>query len=227
MGDGKHRSPPHGPRTGVFMDEVARDAQRHVSPSAERNLAPLLETLADVLPPAGRVLELGSGTGQHAAAFAAAFPRLTWQPSDADAECRASIAAWCRHAALPNLEPPLALNLLDADWEARAGGPCAALLAVNVLHIAPWAAAEGLLRGAAALLEADGALIVYGPFRRDGDWVSEGNARFDRSLRHNDPAWGVRDTADVAAAAAAHGLALVRTVPMPANNTTLVLARKR
>lgn len=173
--------------------------------------------------PGGRALELASGTGQHVVAFARAFPALTWQPSDLDPRALASITAHRTAAELDNLEPPLRVDLLDSKWAAPIKQRFDLIFACNVLHIAPFAVTENLLGGAARLLGSNGLLAVYGPFKRHGDWVSDGNRDFDRELRRTDPEWGLRDVADVDAKARAHGLALDELIPMPANNSMLVL----
>ncbi|HYD99712.1 MAG TPA: DUF938 domain-containing protein [Alphaproteobacteria bacterium] len=188
------------------------------APATLRNRAPILEALRGILPASGTVLELASGTGEHAAHFAAALPHLTWQPSDPDPVNRASIAAW---AEVPNQRPPLDIDATQGDWP---DSPVAAIYCANMIHIAPWAACLGLLAGAGRGLVPGGPLILYGPFRVAGRMV-ESNVAFDRSLRGRDPAWGVRDLERVAEAARPHGLALERTFEMPANNLIVVLRR--
>ncbi len=193
------------------------------APAAERNAAPIRAALAPRL--AGRrglVLEIGSGTGQHAAEWAAAFPSLDCQPSNPDPESRASIAAWAEAARFPNLRPPLALDA-TAPWPDL--GPLAAVIAVNVIHIAPWAVAEAILAGSARSLAPGGLLIFYGPFREAGRHTAESNARFDAALRARDPSWRVRDREALATSAAALGFAPPETVAMPANNRLLVFAK--
>lgn len=197
------------------------DARRH-APATERNRGALLEVLRDVLPGEGLVLEVASGTGEHAAWFAPAFPALLWQPSDPDPDARASIDAWGRATGAPNLRPALALDAAAPGWPVDAA---AAILCVNMIHIAPWAAALGLLDGAGRLLGPGGPLILYGPFRRGGAHTAPSNARFDAALRAQDPNWGIRDLDEVAAEAEARGLALDRVFEMPANNLTAVFRR--
>ncbi len=210
---------------------MSRDQPLH-APAAARNRDPILAVLRRVLPTRGNVLEIASGTGQHAAAFAAALPDLVWQPSDPDPEARASIAAWRTRMdseeAPPgpaNLRRPLDLNVLRPDWEAAISEAPAAILCINMIHIAPWAACEGLIRGAGALLGPGGLLCLYGPYRREGRHTAPSNDAFDRSLRARDPDWGVRDLEAVAACAAERGLVLEETVAMPANNLSLILRR--
>lgn len=191
------------------------------APSALRNRAPILEVLDEVLPGRGLVLEIASGTGEHAAHFAAARPDLTWQPSDPDPDNRASIAAWRDEAALPNLRPPLALDV-TAPWPVDAA---AAIVCINMIHIAPWEAALALFAGAARVLPAGGPLVTYGPYRFGGVFTAPSNAAFDADLRGRDPRWGVRDVSDLEAAAAAVGLALIGTFGLPANNHAIVWRR--
>jgi hypothetical protein len=195
------------------------------TPAGERNLAPLTAVLRSRLPAAGDVLEVASGTGQHVAHWARAFSNLVFQPSDPDAEARAGIEAWRRATVVGNLRAPLALDVGGADWTGVAPGPWAAILAVNLLHIAPWAATLGLFAGAGATLAAGGRVFVYGPFAEDGVLEPESNRRFDALLRAQDPAWGVRDLAEVRAVADQAGLAFVEQVAMPANNRVVVFER--
>jgi SAM-dependent methyltransferase len=195
------------------------DARQH-APATQRNREPIVAVLRRVLPATGLVLEVASGTGQHAAAFAAAFPALVFQPTDPDPAARASIAAWC--AGLPNVRAPLALDVEDGSWGvARADG----IVCINMIHIAPWSACQGLLGGAARVLAPGGVLYLYGPFRLDGRHTAPSNAAFDEDLRARDPRWGVRDLETVSAEAARHGLAFVERVPMPANNQSVVWRR--
>ena len=194
------------------------DAKHH-APAALRNREPIREVLARELPPRGTVLELASGSGEHAVHFARAFPDVIWQPSDASERALASIAAWRADAALPNLLAPVALDVASATWPvARAD----AIVCINLLHISPWDAALGLFAGAARTLSAGALLFVYGPFRFSGAFTSASNAEFDRSLRDRDPQWGVRDLDDLVAVAKRHGFVLRDTVAMPANNHSLL-----
>jgi SAM-dependent methyltransferase len=197
---------------------------KRTSTAALANLEPLRAALRVVLPPAGVVLELGSGTGEHAVALARAFPRLVFQPSDPDPVMRASVAAWAKDARLPNLLPPLDLDLRAPAWTARAAD---ALLCVNVLHVAPPDAAEALCAGAARVLPPGGALVVAGPFARRGAALAGRLARFDRELRAADPALGVRVLEDLLEAAARHALALEGAArPLPAEGDLLVVLRR-
>ncbi len=196
--------------------------KRH-APAAERNREPILAVLRRVLPTAGLVLEIASGTGQHAAHFARHLPGLAWQPSDRDPDALASIEAWRREAGLANLRAPVALDVARPPWPIAAAD---AVFAANLIHIAPWAACEGLLRGAGAVLPPGGRLVLYGPFMIGGRHTAPSNAAFDADLRARDPAWGVRDLDAVTALAAAQALAYVERVAMPANNLTVVFERK-
>ncbi len=194
---------------------------RQSSPAAERNKDPLLAVLRPMLPETGLVLEIAAGTGQHAAHFAAALPHLTWQPTDKDAALFPSIQGWT--VDLPNVRPPLLLDVHNAVWPVQQAD---AVLAINMIHIAPWSASEALFAGAARLLSDDESpLVLYGPFKRDGAHTAPSNADFDTSLRQRDPSWGVRDLADVQALAAQHGFRFDAATAMPANNLTVVFRR--
>lgn len=191
------------------------------SPAAERNRGPLLEVLRRVLPPDAQVLEIASGTGQHAEHFAQAMPGWRWQPSEADAAALPAIAARC--AALPNVLAPRPLDVLQ-PWPAGLG-PFDAVFCANLLHIAPWQTCGALMRGAAACLHAGGVLLLYGPYFVDGEPAAPSNLAFDADLRRRDPRWGLRRLADVVAQAEAAGLRLEQRFSMPANNLSLMLRR--
>jgi SAM-dependent methyltransferase len=195
------------------------DARRS-APVTQRNREPILEVLRRLLPSAGTVLEVASGTGEHAAFFARALPALRWQPSDVDPQARASVATWC--AAVPNTAEPLALDATSDRWPIAHAD---AVVCINMVHIAPWAACEGLMRGAAAVLAPGGVLYLYGPYRLDGRHTAPSNAAFDDGLRAENPAWGVRDLEAVVDSAAARGLTFVERVAMPANNLSVVFRR--
>lgn len=197
---------------------------RLCAPSAERNAEPILAELARRAPARGRVLEIASGTGQHAACFAAALPGLEWQPSDANPAALASISAWVEAAGLPNLRPPILLDAAESGWGRRHAG-FDLILAVNLLHLISGAEARHVLEGIGAALVPGGLAMIYGPFRRDGALTSEGDRRFDAALRAQDPEIGYKDTAEVARWASDAGLAPEDRVEMPANN--LVLAFRR
>jgi len=180
--------------------------------------------LERVLPARGLVLEIASGTGEHAAAFAAALPSLAFQPSDSDPEALTSIEAWRGHSGLANLRAALTLDVHAWPWPVPAAPD--AILCINMIHIAPWSACLALCDGAAAALAPGAPLVLYGPYREGGAHTAPSNASFDASLRERDPRWGVRDLEAVAAEAAARGLDLEEVVAMPANNRTLVLRRR-
>ena len=192
------------------------------APAVARNRDPILAVLREVLATPGTVLEIASGSGEHAVHFASALSHLVWQPTDPDAEARRSIAAHAARAQLPNLLPPLALDAAAAAWPVTQAD---AIVSINMIHIAPWSAAEGLMAGAARLLPPDSPLYLYGPFREHGRHTAPSNAAFDESLKARDPAWGVRDLDEVVALASRHGLALSRTVAMPANNLSVIFRR--
>jgi hypothetical protein len=195
--------------------------QRH-SPAAQRNAAPILAELRRLLPARGVMLEIASGTGQHAAHFGAGLPGWRWQPSEFDPASLPSIAAWCD--GLANVGAPLRLDVTALRWP---GAPDAvdAVFCANLIHIAPWSCCAALMRGAARHVAPDGVLITYGPYLEDDVPVAPGNAAFDADLRARDPAWGLRRREDVAAEAAGAGLVLRERVAMPANNLLLVWAR--
>ena len=196
------------------------DGHRLVAPSAARNREPILRALQSALPARGTVLEVASGTGEHVAFFAGALPALEWQPSDPDADRRASIDSWV--AGLPNVRPALSLDATAQPWPVIRAD---AVLCINMIHIAPPAATDGLLAGAAAALPSGGPLILYGPFRRTGQAMEPGNASFDADLRARNPAWGLRVLDDVAALAAACFTA-PEVEAMPANNILAVFRRR-
>lgn len=199
---------------------MPRPDPRRSAPAAGRNRDPILDVLRRHLPATGLVLELASGTGEHVVHFAAALPGLTFQPSDPDPAARASIDAWAAGAA--NIRPTLALDAAAPGWPVTAAD---AVVCINMIHIAPWSATEGLMRGAAAILPTGAPLILYGPYRRGGAHTAPSNAAFDADLRARNPAWGVRDLEAVAALAAAQGFAPPEVVEMPANNLVLVFRR--
>jgi hypothetical protein len=196
---------------------------RRSAPHVMRNATPIAAVLVELLPARGLALEVASGTGEHIVHFAREFPGLLWQPSDPEASALRSIEAWRAEAGLLNLLPALALDARAAEWPAARAD---AILAINMVHISPWAATLGLLRGAGRLLSAGAPLYLYGAYRRAGVETAPSNAAFDESLRAQNPEWGVRDLEAVTAEAATHGLVLERIVEMPANNLSVVLRRQ-
>lgn len=195
---------------------------RRSAPAAQRNREPILEVLRTVLPPAGLVLEIASGTGEHAVHFAKALPDLTWQPSDPLPDARESIAAWAAAEALPNLLAPIDLDAAS-EWPIDRAD---AIVCSNMIHISPWEATEGLMRGAGRTMPAGAPLVLYGPYRRAGRDLEPSNAAFDADLKRRDPRWGLRLLEDVAKLAQGNGLALDRVVEMPANNLSVVFLRR-
>jgi len=201
-------SPPPGART---------------APSTARNREPILEVLKRWLPERGLVLEIASGAGEHAVFNAAALPGLTWQPTDLDEGALESIAAWRAHAGLANLRPPLVLDASAPEsWPVERAD---AIVSINMVHISPWTATLGLMKGAGRVLPPDGVLALYGPYLEDGVETAPSNLAFDADLKRRNPAWGLRRLEDVAALAETHGLELAERVAMPANNLMLVFRK--
>jgi SAM-dependent methyltransferase len=197
---------------------------RRSAPAAARNRQPILDVLRQHLPTRGLVLEIASGSGEHVTFFAATSdPGLVFQPSDPDQVCRDSIDAWTSSLGLANVRPAIALDATSPQWPVESAD---AVVCINMIHIAPWGAAEGLVRGAARILPPGGVLYFYGPFRRDGGHTAPSNEAFDQQLRRSNPAWGVRDLEAVAALAAASGFDAPVIEPMPANNLSLVFRRQ-
>jgi hypothetical protein len=195
--------------------------KRH-APAAERNREPIAAVLTEELPAEGLVLEVASGTGEHAVHFARTYPRLAWQPSDPDPEALESIAAWRAGEGLANLRAPVLLDAAAADWPISAAD---VVLCINMVHISPLAATEGLLAGAAAMLGPGAPLILYGPYLEAGVETAPSNLEFDAWLKHRDPGFGLRSAEWLDERAGAHGFARTRRVAMPANNLTLVYRR--
>ena len=194
------------------------------SPAVARNTAAILGVLRAHLPARARVLEVASGSGQHAVAFARALPDTTWTPSDPSAEARTSIAAWAATTPLSNLNPPLDLDAGDPDaWPAL---DVQVIVCINMIHVSPWSATEGLMTGAGRILpDPGGLLVLYGPFREVDVPLAPSNAAFDATLKDRDPALGLREVAHVVAVARSRGLHLTRRVEMPANNLMLLFRR--
>jgi SAM-dependent methyltransferase len=200
------------------MQSAAKSA-----PAAARNREPILRVLRDTLPRPALVLEIASGTGEHAVWFSTALPDLTWQPTDHDKEALSSIAAWRDMSGRSNLLPPLQLDAASDTWPiARAD----AIVAINMVHIAPWSATQGLIAGAARVLTPGGLLLLYGPFREGGVHTGAGNAAFDADLRARDPSWGIRDLDEITELARRHRIDPPERIPMPANNLSVVFRRR-
>jgi len=195
---------------------------RRSAPATLRNREPILDVLRPLLPETGLALEVASGTGEHVVHFARAFPLLRWQPSDPAPEARSSIASWTEANGLVNVLPPLDLDAARQTWPiARAD----AVLCINMIHISPWEATEGLMRGAGRVLQSGQPLYLYGPYRRAGHALAPSNAEFDADLKRRDSRWGLRALDDVAACASAQGLVLDAVVEMPANNLSVVFRK--
>ena len=192
------------------------------APATQRNREAILSVLERALPRAGTVLEIASGTGEHAVYFARRLPDLAWQPSDVDPVALASISAYREEAGLPNLRPPVFLDATASDWPVDRPD---AIVCINMIHIAPWTACQGLLRGASLRLPPGAPLVFYGPYRINGVFTAPSNESFDASLRDRNPAWGVRDLSRVIELAAGVGFEHRETIPMPANNHTIVFER--
>lgn len=195
---------------------------RRSAPHVARNAGPIADVLAQALPGRGLVLEIASGSGEHILHFAARFPALDWQPSDPDPAALRSIAAWRAEAGLANLRAPVAIDAGEAGWLVAAAD---AILAINMVHISPWAATRGLLRGAGRLLGAGAPLYLYGAYRRAGVATAPSNEAFDRSLKARNPEWGLRELDEVVVEAGVHGFALETVIEMPANNLSVVLRK--
>lgn len=196
---------------------------KQVWAAPDRNKAPILEVLTRVFPKHGTALEISSGSGQHAVHFATHFPALTWIPSDVDDDNLASIRAWVDDTQLANLAPPRRIDVLEPDWGVESVD---AVFNANMIHIAPWPCAEGLARGVARILKAQGVFVIYGPFRIAGEHTAPSNAAFDADLKRRNPAWGVRDMEAFASLCSEGGLVLSEHVAMPANNQALVFHKR-
>jgi hypothetical protein len=214
---------PQKPR--ALEEMTAYTDARLSAPSNARNTIPIFEALREELEERTAVLEIASGTGEHAVHFCTSLPHLKWQPTDIDETCLASIAAWRAASGLEHLAAPRALDVTAEGWWDETEGPVDFILTCNLLHIAPWEVTEGLLRGAGALLQRGGAVAIYGAFSRGGVHTAPSNVAFDQKLRARDPGWGVRDVNDVARVGAVHGLVLEREIDMPANNLIIILRK--
>lgn len=193
-----------------------------IAPAVARNRDAILAVLRRVLPGTGTVLEVASGSGEHAVHFARDLPHLNWQPSDPEPAALRSIAAHARAAGLPNLRDSLHLDAAAPDWPVSRAD---ALVCINMIHIAPWSAAEGLIANAGRLLPEGAPLVLYGPFREEGRPTAPSNEAFDADLRARDPRWGLRQVEAVGRLARTNGLALEERIEMPANNLTFVFRR--
>lgn len=204
--------------------EAPAEGDRRSAPAALRNREPIAEVLADWLPERGLVLEIASGSGEHAVHFAATFPALEWQPSDVHPDALTSIRAWRDEAGLANFREPIAIDSASPEWPIDTAD---AVLSINMAHISPWAATLGLIAGSARILSSGAPLILYGPWLKDDIPTAASNLAFDADLRRRNPEWGLRRVEEFAQAAAANGLPLVETRQMPANNLMLLLRREK
>lgn len=202
--------------------EAGAVSEKRHAPATLRNRDDIVTVLRDMLSPSGLVLEVASGSGEHAVHFAVSFPHLDWQPTDPDPAALSSIAAWAAEASLPNLRAPLRLDAMAADWPVTRAD---AILCINMAHISPWEATVGLFTQAARLLEPGAPLILYGPWFSGGVPAAPSNMEFDANLRARDPAWGVRQLEQADALAARTGFHSAMARPMPANNLTLLFGR--
>lgn len=196
--------------------------ERRSAPHVARNTGPIIDVLRGILPDDGLVLEVASGSGEHLLAFAKAFPHLLWQPTDADPVALRSVDAWWTAEGLPNLLAPVHLDAGAAEWPI---GEADAILCINMVHISPWKATQGLMAGAGRLLAKGCPLYLYGAYRQRGVETAPSNEAFDQSLKARNPEWGVRSLEDVVAEAGRHGLELDTVVPMPANNLSVVFRK--
>jgi hypothetical protein len=195
-------------------------------PAAARNVGPIVRVLSQLMPPAGMVLEIASGAGQHIATLAVNRPELSYQPSDRDPFMHPAIAAWSEDSGMGNLYPPISLDVQSEGWWREVERPVAAMFCSNLIHISPWQACLGLVAGAGALLPAGAPLALYGPFKRSGRHTAPSNEVFDSTLRAQNRSWGVRDLDDVADAGDSSGLDLTQIVNMPSNNLIVVFRRR-
>jgi len=213
------------------MDNLREN--RQYAPATERNRQPILEVLQQVIPQTGDILEIASGTGEHACFFAPYFPNQQWIPSDPDPLLRLSIEAWRQDCTSNNLQTPLEINVTLPNWDetidpsAIAKRHCViadigAIIAINLIHISPWSACQGLIAGAGKILQSGGILYLYGPYKQQGKHTAPSNEAFDQSLQFRNPDWGVRNLEDVVELAEKYQLNLHKIIPMPANNLSLI-----
>lgn len=200
---------------------TSRDV-RLSSPAALRNRGPISDVLLDILPETGTVLEIASGSGEHIIHFASLFPALDWRPSDPSPEARASILAWSKAEQPVNVLPPLDIDAAGDQWPVQRAD---AMIAINMVHISPWPATQGLLKAAGRLLPAGGVLFLYGPYRRDGHPLVQSNVDFDADLRARNPAWGIRRLEDLEETGGQSGLSIASVAEMPANNLGVTFRR--
>jgi len=218
---GKNKKP-----YNCFPLEMEGDG-RQISPSSRRNGPHILKILKKVLPREGTVLEVAAGSGEHTVMFAPEFPNLEWLPSDPAANKLESIRAWMKTKPSGNILPPIALDAADLEWPVEnRDHSIAAVICINMIHIAPWDAGKGLLAAAGRILPNGGVLYLYGPYKKGGKFTAPSNKAFDETLKRKNPAWGLRDIGVVEAEAGKHGLKLLDVIDMPANNFSLVFQKK-
>lgn len=206
------------------LNPMSGDDHRQYAPATARNRRAILDVLRAVLPSAGVVLEVASGTGEHIVHFARSFPNVTWQPSDPSDVARRSIEAWMASEGLENVRPPLDLDAASDKWPFDRAS---AIICINMIHISPWASTVGLMQGAGRMLREGAPLYLYGPFRQAAKAMEPSNAAFDAALRSQDPRWGLRDLESVVDCAASHQLRLDRVLEMPANNLSVILRKAK
>jgi len=202
--------------------------QKKYAPATLRNRAPILAALQDCLPKHGTILEIASGSGEHATYFIKHLPNEYWQPSDPDGKNRDSISAWWWEVQLNNILPPMDINTQDDVWTIEniaPPGPVTAIVCINMVHISPWEASIGLMKGAARILPKEGVLYLYGPYKVDNQHTAPTNEQFDITLRNQNPEWGIRNLNDLQSLAVEHGLRFIKTIAMPANNMSVIFKK--
>jgi hypothetical protein len=201
---------------------MSEDARRFFA-AVPRNRDFIFEILSRLLPSPAQVVEIASGSGEHAVHMASKLPHITWQPTEADADLLASINAWQAHENLSNMKPGLRLNVLDPHWPIPSAD---AVVNINMIHISPWRATEALFKGVSSLLPVNGLLYMYGPYKREGRHTAPSNEQFDNTLKSMNPNWGVRNLEDVRKVASQHALELIEVIDMPANNLSVIYRRQ-
>ncbi len=214
------------PKHEIALEARETSGERLFSPSAARNRDPIRNVFLQTMPLEGTILEIGGGTGEHGVHIAASAPGLRWLTGDPDPASQRSIAAWIGASGLPNIEGPHCVDAAAARWGVEDGGPFAGVVSINMIHIAPFDAAEGVFAGAGRLLSTGGKLFLYGPFSRNGEHTSPSNEAFDASLKARDARWGVRDIEhDLLPLAQKNALMLEKLVEMPANNLSVIFRK--
>ena len=208
------------------MNFASFDSAKKYAPATQRNREPILQVLKRVLPTQGNILEIASGTGEHAVFFAPHFPQSQWTPSDINPECLQSIIAWRNDCSTENLQVPLKIDVMQADWQKPLlTKNILAIICINMIHIAPWQACLGLIAGTAEILPVDGILYLYGPYKINNQHTTPSNQEFDQYLQMQSPDWGVRNLEEVVEVAQQYDFSLVKTVAMPANNLSVIFRK--